>query len=205
MNLQKCKNGHFYDGDLYTSCPHCGSQELEPNKTVALTPPVGDEEDKTMALSSALTEPETENLAGGGKTENDIKTISIFQDDRVETKDMTPTVGWLVCTNGKYFGRDFPLKSGRNFIGRARNMDICLEGEMSVSRERHATVIYEPRQNIFLVQPGDARELFYLDEQVVLSAKEIKKNGVLQVGEVTMMLIPCCDEKFKWNQNEKDG
>lgn len=24
MNVKKCANGHFYDGDRYTSCPHCG-------------------------------------------------------------------------------------------------------------------------------------------------------------------------------------
>lgn len=23
MNLSKCKNGHFYDGSIYQSCPHC--------------------------------------------------------------------------------------------------------------------------------------------------------------------------------------
>ena len=24
MNVKKCANGHFYDGDRYASCPHCG-------------------------------------------------------------------------------------------------------------------------------------------------------------------------------------
>ncbi len=24
MNLTKCKNGHYYDADKYSSCPHCG-------------------------------------------------------------------------------------------------------------------------------------------------------------------------------------
>ena len=24
MNLKKCENGHFYDADTYSSCPHCG-------------------------------------------------------------------------------------------------------------------------------------------------------------------------------------
>ena len=25
MNVVKCKNGHFFDGDTYEACPHCGS------------------------------------------------------------------------------------------------------------------------------------------------------------------------------------
>ena len=25
MKLERCANGHFYDGDLYSSCPHCAT------------------------------------------------------------------------------------------------------------------------------------------------------------------------------------
>ena len=28
MKLTRCDNGHFYDGDKYAQCPHCG--KLEP-------------------------------------------------------------------------------------------------------------------------------------------------------------------------------
>ena len=24
MNVIRCKNGHFFDGDSYGTCPHCG-------------------------------------------------------------------------------------------------------------------------------------------------------------------------------------
>lgn len=26
MNVVKCANGHFFDGDTYPTCPHCGAQ-----------------------------------------------------------------------------------------------------------------------------------------------------------------------------------
>lgn len=196
MNLQKCKNGHFYDGDMYSACPHCANQGTEPNKTVALVMPE-EEEGATVAIG-----PDGQLVNTGPKEhvvlEEDMNTMGVFMDERVETESKDPIVGWLVCTGGRFFGQDFKLKSGRNFIGRGKNMDICLDGELSVSRERHAAVIYEPRQNIFLVQPGESKELFYLDDEVVLSAKKLKKNSVLQVGDVTLMFIPCCDEAFQW-------
>ncbi len=25
MNLKRCDNGHFYDGDKFQSCPHCAA------------------------------------------------------------------------------------------------------------------------------------------------------------------------------------
>ena len=28
MKVVKCKNGHFYDADTYSTCPHCGTNEL---------------------------------------------------------------------------------------------------------------------------------------------------------------------------------
>ncbi len=28
MKLQRCANGHFYDGDKYPTCPHCQDAEL---------------------------------------------------------------------------------------------------------------------------------------------------------------------------------
>ena len=31
MNIQKCKNGHFFDGDKFTECPHCRmKKDIEP-------------------------------------------------------------------------------------------------------------------------------------------------------------------------------
>lgn len=29
MNVIKCKNGHFFDGDTYATCPHCGEVPIE--------------------------------------------------------------------------------------------------------------------------------------------------------------------------------
>ena len=107
---------------------------------------------------------------------------------------------WLVCTEGKRRGQEYRLKAGRNFIGRSPNMDVALEGETSVSREGHAIVAYEPHQSIFIAQPGSASELFYLNGNVVLSAVQIKRNDRLQLGDVELMLIPCCDENFKWEK-----
>lgn len=81
-------------------------------------------------------------------------------------------------------------------------MDISLSGENTVSRERHATIIHEPRQNIFIAQPGESRELFYVNGNVVLSPVQLKKNDMMQIGEVQLMLIPCCDEAFRWDEED---
>lgn len=204
MNLTKCSNGHFYDSDTYASCPHCGGGGTE-NMTIPFNSVSSDQD---VGATMPLTPPEPpmthdfEDVNFG--LDDDAKTISIYQNEKVDTMVMAPTVGWLVCTKGKFYGQDFRLKSGRNFIGRGPGMDVVLTGENTVSRDRHATIIHEPRQNIFIAQPGESRELFYVNGNVVLSPVQLKKNDVLQIGEVYLMLIPCCDDAFNWDKDDDD-
>ncbi len=206
MKLTTCSNGHYYDSDTYASCPYCGGGSAGANETVAFqhtqsspgaTLDIGS---YAAANSGQAVQPET-NL-GGGFNLDDSKTVSIYQNIKAESVQLEPTTGWLVCIKGKFFGQDFRLKSGRNFIGRGSNMDVCLAGENTVSRDRHAAVIHEPRKNIFIAQPGESRELFYVNGNVVLSSVQLKKNDVIQVGDVQLMLIPCCDEAFNWSEKE---
>lgn len=224
MNLTRCANGHFYDGDAYPSCPHCGGGDAG-NVTVSYdagatqsapvaTPPAGQAPQEVGATMPAeaflptasvpLTPIQPVSQTAPASTAADEgKTVSFWQIPTGENEapkfTEAPVVGWLICTKGKAYGKDYRLKSGRNFIGRGNDMDVVLAGENTVSRSCHATVIHEPRKNIFIAQPGESRELFYVNGDVVLSSIEIKKNDVLQIGDVQLMLIPCCDDSFRWD------
>ncbi len=180
MNLIRCDQGHFYDADQNEQCPHCRQSAKYSNETVSFS--ASDKYQKTDAMQDFE------------------KTMSFFQ----ENVGLEPVVGWLVCTAGAQYGKDYRLKSGRNFIGRSKDMDVSLDGEKSVSREKHAAIIYEPKQNIFLAQPGDSKSLFYLNGNVVLTPVEIKKNDRIQVGNAELMLIPCCDTAFEWGIKEAE-
>lgn len=210
MNLTRCPNGHFYDADTNSSCPHCqgGNRQV----TVAVERKV--EEDAvtkplTEAIKTSLDTSLTSEIADlqkGGQSvsaaaADDSKTISFSKAKMGLNSE--PVVGWLVCTEGPHLGEDFRLKTGKNFIGRASNMDAALTKDNSVSRDKHAIVLYEPKAHMFLVQPGEARELCYLNDSVVLAAQEIKRNDVITVGESKLMFFPCCDTTFNWDMVEK--
>lgn len=135
--------------------------------------------------------------------DDDVPTRRYYEEAIATPVKAEPVVGWLVCTKGEYFGQSFTLKSGRNFIGRGRDMDICLEGERSVSRDRHAVIVYEPKERMFLAQAGDARELFYVNDDVVLDHVVLKANDIISLGKVDLMIIPCCTKEFAWEDLEK--
>jgi hypothetical protein len=51
--------------------------------------------------------------------------------------------GWLVCIGGIRSGRSYAIKSGKNYIGRADNMDIQILGDDAIDDQCHAAIAYD--------------------------------------------------------------
>lgn len=120
------------------------------------------------------------------------QTQSILSDDDKTVKVDINTesgeefaVGWLICIKGNHVGHDFRLHSGRNFIGRGHDMDVRLDGDTSVSRASQAVVVYDPKSRSYLAQPGESRELFYVNGEVSLESKLLKAYDQLEIGNTT--------------------
>ena len=109
-------------------------------------------------------------------------------------------VGWLVCLAGPDRGRDFRLHAEKNFIGRSPAMDVCVAGDETVSRDRHALVIFDPKKHAFWAVPGDASGLVYLNGDIVHSPTPMQRDDVLEVGQTKLVLVPFCGEKYSWSR-----
>ncbi len=264
MNLIRCNNGHFYDKDIYPTCPHCqGGTANDESLTAAFT------EDATVPMTSAPTVaqvaapspaaaaaafvqpapvPAPQPVAPGlpiadisadaltvpmdgvegedltvplfpngpvdvSEPEDDDHTVGFFDFGTPDTgsateavasvakpvnKVSTPCVGWLVALGGVHVGTDFRLKVGKNFIGRSAAMDVALTEDKSVSRDKQATVVYEPKEHLYLVQPGEASTLVYKNNEVVLTPTKLEAYDVITVGEVNLVFIPLCNKDFNW-------
>ena len=207
MNLTTCNNGHYYDADQYSYCPYCAqanagqefttTMDAEPDvfSTTVLESTGEITETAPVDLTSTVVET---GVISSSNDYDEQKTIGYYED----AMGINPVVGWLVCIEGNHLGEDFRLVNGRNFIGRSASMDIKLSGDSSVSREKHAVIVYEPKSNIYLIQSGDSKELSYLNDEVVLESKQLKVNDVITVGSTKLMFIPCCSDKFVWDKNE---
>ncbi len=211
MKLVKCNNGHFYDSESFSNCPHCTSggagndnvtvpihQSGNDDVTVALTTPPPTPAGASQGGSLQDVVNAAVNSSSPAVVQDDNKTVGFFS----SSIGKEPVVGWLVCVKGEHFGEDFRLKSGRNFIGRSNDMDVSITKDNTVSRERHAIVVYEPRGNIFLMQPGDSKELCYLNDNVVLSPQPLAAHDKILVGKTELMFVPCCTSSFSWETKE---
>ncbi|MBO5261344.1 MAG: FHA domain-containing protein [Coprococcus sp.] len=208
MNLTKCSQGHYYDMDKYVSCPHCSNAAEDAGVTVKYSQSFDTSSlfgNNQTGGSSDMTVQYTEEKEDLGGLVSGISQKSKADDDDTLTigfgskAGKVNVVGWLVCIEGEEKGTSFVLKTGRNFIGRNINQDVILAKDRAVSREKHAIILYEPRQKKFIVQPGDSRELFYLNDDVVLGSVNLKPYDSLLIGETKLVFVPFCGDKFNWD------
>ncbi|HVA84662.1 MAG TPA: FHA domain-containing protein [Candidatus Binataceae bacterium] len=186
MAMTRCSHGHFFDAAKHTACPYCGvGAEAVEGKTRRVPDHVG-----AATPVAAAPSPGSAASADPGVTR------AVYRDT---STGISPVVGWLVCVEGPDKGRDFRIHGEKNFIGRSPSMDIALTGDDSVSRDKHASVAYDPKQRAFWVLPGEAAGLVYLNEQMVNTPMKLTSRDIVEVGKSKLMFWPLCDDKFHWD------
>ena len=307
MDVIRCKNGHFFDGDLYGACPHCGESAMPSGESAPMkeekkgfwgrgrkekdtalnhmtntsagiqneaydngsdttsamkfsssnesqTPPLK----KTPTLDFWQTTPtsQSEELAHMEETkaetiENEAVNPTIHEVDKIETpkvdnnvqevsslreavrnasasnegKTMSyfssavgpsatqiqtrrasePVVGWLVCIGGCYFGECFNIYAGKNSIGRSEENRIIIADDNSISRVKHALLVYEPKKRNFYIQPGDSSGLTYLNDEYITESHKLQTRDIIELGESKFMFMPLCCEEFSWEDHMPKG
>ena len=111
-----------------------------------------------------------------------------------------PVVGWLVVVTGPGKGRSLELGYGMNTIGRGDKNRVRLAfGDQEISRDKHATVTYDPRGGKFFLQHGDSTNLTYLEDSPVLSPTEISNGQTIRIGDSTVVkFVALCGPDFHW-------
>jgi hypothetical protein len=69
----------------------------------------------------------------------------------------------------------------------------------SISRQKHASVIYDYSNNLYFVKHEDGKYLTYLNSAVLLETKELKAFDKIKVGKTELLFVPLCGENFKWD------
>lgn len=223
-NLIRCDKGHFYDAEKYQSCPYCSSSagNMEVNlykadagisRTMPLKQnpanPAGEAGiGKTMPLghsASAVSSSDNKTMAMGSAAkrptnDEDVKTIGVIRKSVVNEDNVgiNPVTGWLVCVQGRDKGRDYRIYSGNNFIGRSEAMDICIRGDDTISREKHACISYDYKNNLFYIYQGSSSGLVYHNNEAVLIPHLLSPYDLIEVGKTKLMFVPFCGEKYSW-------
>lgn len=196
MALKRCENGHYFDPAKHTTCPSCGVQNInfEPTRKAAAAADAG--EPRAGAAAGGGANAAADGRAAVAAPPDEGKTRAIAPGKQAEGID--PVVGWLVCIDGADRGRDFRIRSQKNFVGRSQNMDIAIPGDDTISRQNHAVISYNPKNRQFKVHSGEARGLVYLNGEEVDNPSSLKAGDRIELGRTKLMFVPLCTDEFNW-------
>lgn len=175
--LDRCDQGHYFDTAIYSTCPHCSAGSL--------VRPVS--RDDGAVLTSPC-EASANNSSEPGVTVG-VVSAEIGID---------PVVGWLVCVEGPDKGMDYRIRAERNSIGRSVSMRIFIDGDPKISLENHAFVCFDPKTNVFTLDPGLGSRAVYLDGKVVSTSQSLRPYSKIQLGDTVLVFVPFCGENFTW-------
>lgn len=181
MNLIRCENGHMYSTKKHgNTCPYCNVTTNQSSK-------------------AAERKPAARRMQTVSDTSDDNARTMAYWDEKEGTE---PVVGWLVCIEGSQRGRDYRIRSEKNFIGRSEEMHIHLTGDNAISRRNHAVISYNPMERNFFLIPGDGVGLVYHNNEAVYSPTELNAYDVIQMGKSKFIFINLCGIHFEWENEE---
>ena len=126
-----------------------------------------------------------------GQTETEVEE-SLF------LKEENPVCGWIVCVAGARKGKDYRIMAGKNFVGRADDMDIQILGDNKISRRNHCVIVYDDKQGKTVMLPGDSNGIVYLNGEAVYMPTQLQQYDVIDMGDSQFLFMPFCGDHFKW-------
>ena len=204
MRMVTCSNGHYYDQEKNATCPYCANgagADIATKRTLR----VGEDESEKTAIYGGG----SAGLAGTSDDERTVYNPSGGSSSPAATPNAAPVQenpdepillsGWLAVISDKGKGKSYTLTFGLNTIGRGEGNHVSIQnGDTSISREKHAVIIYDYENNIFFIKHGEGQYLSYLNGEVLLETKQLKANDIIKVGSTKLIFIPLCSDQFTW-------
>lgn len=217
MDFITCPFGHRFDPSLSPTCPECAKMGMGGGHTVPLINNndlgFGAEEiGKTVPLRrdtvpvnpvAGINWAETSEFMAtgpvGGMAEGYSPTMPLnFDKGGINDKASQPVTGWLVCIDGPEKGQDYRIHEEYNYIGRDTESDICLAGDPTVSRTKHAIIAYDGQERMFFFAPASGASIVRHNGKAVLNNVQLKNGDRIQIGKGTFIFVPLCGENFQW-------
>jgi len=179
-----CSKGHYYLENL-GECPIC---KYDGSNSTVLLDIGGAKEVKKMGTISSTTQYISSKHK---KPEAKIATTEIEE---------VVLAGWLVILSSLGKGKNYPITFGFNTIGREDTNHVSIENDdKSISREKHASIIYDYTNNIYFLKHENGKFLTYLNDEVVLETKKLVSFDKIKVGNTELLFVALCGDNFQWD------
>jgi pSer/pThr/pTyr-binding forkhead associated (FHA) protein len=192
---KRCENGHFID-ESWDLCPYCPAENAEsdipivrptrgpeaPRRPTAVPPPPPVSQLREVPAVQA---PPMERTIAAQKI-----------DPSAAPKRYV--VGWLVGLNGTARGESYPVRIGRNILGRDRRSDVVINDDQASSH--HADLVFRPEERRFILMDHNSTNGTYVNDAEIEPRRDLALSDVIRIGSHRFLFMPLCKEDFFWDE-----
>jgi len=202
---KRCENGHFID-ESWDLCPYCPAENAESDIPVVRPTRFGAQEgQRPVAVpSEPVRRPTAVPPPTMARREAAVAVASEPVDRTVAVQKLDPlatpkryVVGWLIGLNGAARGESFPVRIGRNVLGRDRRSDIVIGDDQASSH--HADLVFRPEERRFILMDHNSTNGTYVNEVEIEPRKDLITRDVIRIGGHKFLFVPLCNDGTLWD------
>ena len=130
------------------------------------------------------------------KSQEEIEDILFLEEEN-------PVCGWIVCVKGPRRGKDYRVMDGKNFVGRADDMDIQILGDNKIARRNHAVIVFDAEETGEHDFAGRQQRSGLSERwKTVYLPQPLSAYDVIEMGESTFLFVPFCGEHYMWEDDK---
>ena len=210
MADKRCDNGHFID-ESWDICPYCPQDQSEPEIPVVRPRAVEPSPARSLAggsgngAAAAVAAAADARGSRGGHRSSSAPALAAVQPPPMErtvaaaqvNASKRYVVAWLVGLSGAARGESFPVRMGRNIIGRDRRSDIVIVDDQASSH--HADLVFRPEEKRFILMDHNSTNGTYVNEAEIEPRRDLAAKDVIRIGAQRFLFTPLCHEGFHWD------
>jgi pSer/pThr/pTyr-binding forkhead associated (FHA) protein len=201
---KRCENGHFID-ESWDLCPYCPAATADPEIAVVRPTRFGSPDPSPRSAPEPPRRPTAvppptmarRDPAAAGEPEPVERTVAVQKLDPL-AQPQRYVVGWLIGLNATARGESFPVRIGRNVLGRDRRSDIVVNDDQASSH--HADLVFRPEERRFILMDHNSTNGTYVNESEIEPRRDLATKDVVRIGSHKLLFIPLCEEGFYWDE-----
>ena len=195
MADKRCENGHFID-ESWDLCPYCPAENAESDIPI-VRPTRGPEAPRRpTAVPSPAPVSQLREVPAVQAPPME-RTIAAQKIDP-SAAPKRYVVGWLVGLNGTARGESYPVRIGRNILGRDRRSDVVINDDQASSH--HADLVFRPEERRFILMDHNSTNGTYVNDAEIEPRRDLALNDVIRIGSHRFLFMPLCKEDFFWDE-----
>ena len=207
MADKRCDNGHFID-ESWDICPYCPQDDAEPEIPVVRPRAVDPSPSARSApVASGAAPASVADMTGsrsGQRSPVSAPALSVQpppMDRTVAAAQLNAmkryVVAWLVGLNGHSRGESYPVRMGRNVIGRDRRSDIVIQDDQASAH--HADLVFRPEERRFILMDHNSTNGTYVNDHEIEPRRDLAPKDVIRIGNQKFLFTPLCHDGFHWD------